>query len=252
MRHGRFAYWGLAACACAALVFVTGCGHREQAAYTPPAPPIATQQPSNSAQPEAPNPDEGAEATPETPPGGRVLYSEVGVASWYGPPYDQRRGANGKIYDEHAMTAAHRTLPLGSVIRVTNLANGRSATMTVTDRGPFVPGRVLDLSLAAAKKLGVWRSGIARVRIDVLETPKSIDEGGRWCVQIGAFPRVSTAKKLERQLAEEYESANVIEFKGPTGNWVRIRPENGNKTQAIAIVRNIQLTEGAAYLVRLD
>lgn len=247
MRRGSFANWASAACACAALVVATGCGHREKVAYAPPPPPIAGQ-PGGVEQPEAP--DVGAPV--EAPPSDRILYSEVGVASWYGPPYDQRRGANGKIYDEHAMTAAHRTLPLGTMIRVTNLANGRSATMTVTDRGPFVPGRVLDLSLAAAKKLGVWRSGIARVRIDVLETPKSIDEGGRWCVQIGAFPKVSTAKKLERQLSDEYASANVIEFKGPTGTWVRIRPENGNKAQAISIVRHIQLTEGAAYLVRLD
>lgn len=250
MRHGSFAYWASALCACAALVFVTGCGHREKVAYAPPPPPIAGG--SGTAQAGASIPEEGAEAPPETPPRGRILYSEVGIASWYGPPYDQRRGANGKIYDEHAMTAAHRTLPLGSVIRVTDLANGRSATMTVTDRGPFVPGRVLDLSLAAAKKLGVWRAGTARVRIDVLETPKSIDAGGRWCVQIGAFPKVSAARRLERQLADEYASANVIEFKGPTGNWVRIRPENGNKAQAISIVRHIQLTEGAAYLVRLD
>lgn len=96
------------------------------------------------------------------------------------------------------------------------------------------------------------QSGIARVRLDVYETPKPIEEGGRWCVQIGAFPRASTAKKLERQLAAEYESANVIEFTSSTGHWVRVRPENGDKAEAIAIVRHIRLKEGAAYLVRLD
>lgn len=239
----------LSACAFAALLLVTGCRHRTQVTYAPPPPPI-TAQPGNAEQPEVPN--ETPEGGTAEAPAGRILYTEVGIASWYGPPYDRHRGANGKIYDEHAMTAAHRTLPLGSLIRVTDLETGRSAMMRVTDRGPFVPGRVLDLSLAAAKKLGVWRTGTARVRIDVYESPKPIYRGGRWCVQIGAFPHASTAKKLERQLADEYESANVIEFKGPTGNWVRIRPENGDKTQAIAIVRHIRLKEGAAYLVRLD
>lgn len=174
------------------------------------------------------------------------------MASWYGPPYDKRRGANGEIYDQNAVTAAHRTLPMGSLIRVTNLQTGQSAMMRITDRGPFVPDRVIDLSEGAAKTVGVWRPGIARVRIDVYEAPKPINQGGRWCVQIGAFPHEGTAKKLEEHLAREYESASVIEFTGPTGHWVRIRPENGDKSTAIAIVKNMRLAEGAAYLVRLD
>lgn len=238
MRRGLW----LAGCAGAALLLITGCGHRARTAYTPPPPPITAQ----PAQPEAPEAPNG-----ETPRG-RILYSEVGIASWYGPNFDGHRGANGKIYDEHAMTAAHRTLPLGSLIRVTNLGNGKSAMMRVTDRGPFVPGRILDLSRGAARRLGMLRSGVARVRLEVYESPKPIEVGGRWCVQIGAFPHASTAKKLERQLAAEYESANVVEFSSSTGHWIRVRPEDGNKAEAIQIVRNIRLKEGAAYLVRLD
>jgi rare lipoprotein A len=235
--------WGWAL-ACGALLLVAGCGHRERSAAPPPPPSIAGQ------SAEAPNSEQG-EANVESPEG-KPIYSEVGVASWYGPPYNNRRGANGKIYDQNAITAAHRTLPLGTVIRVTNLSNGKSTMMPVTDRGPFVPGRILDLSLGAAKALGMWRAGTARVRIDVYDTPKSISRGGRWCVQIGAFAHAGTAKKLEKHLAREYESASVIEFTGPTGHWVRIRPENGDKQRAIAIVRNIRIHEGAAYLVRLD
>lgn len=174
------------------------------------------------------------------------------MASWYGPPYNKRRGANGEIYDQNAVTAAHRTLPMGSLIRVTNLQTGQSAMMRVTDRGPFVPNRVIDLSVGAAKAVGVWRAGTAQVRIEVYQAPKPINEGGRWCVQIGAFTHEGAAKKLEERLTGEYESANVIEFTGPTGHWVRIRPENGDKRQAIEIVRKIRLTEGAAYLVRMD
>jgi rare lipoprotein A len=236
----RARYWALACCA---LLVITGCGHRERLAAAPPPPPIAA----------APAyPEQGQETSPEQLPTDRPIYSEIGIASWYGPPYNNRRGANGKIYDQNAITAAHRTLPLGSLIRVTNLQTGKSAMMHVTDRGPFVPGRILDLSLGAAKELGVWRTGTARVRIDVYATPKSIREGGRWCVQIGAFSHAGTAKKLEKHLAREYESASVIEFTGPTGHWVRIRPKNGDKSRAIQIVRNIRIKEGAAYLVRLD
>jgi rare lipoprotein A len=174
------------------------------------------------------------------------------MASWYGPPYDKRRGANGEIYDENAITAAHRTLPMGSLIRVTNMQTGQSAMMRITDRGPFVPDRTIDLSVGAAKAVGVWRPGTARVRIDVYETPKPINEGGRWCVQIGAFSHEGDARKLEEHLAREYVSANVIEFTGPTGHWVRIRPENGDRSQAIEIVKSLRPQEGEAYLVRLD
>jgi rare lipoprotein A len=174
------------------------------------------------------------------------------MASWYGPPYDKRRGANGEIYDQNAITAAHRTLPMGSLIRVTNLQTGQSATMRITDRGPFVPDRTKDLSVGAAKALGVWRPGTARVRIDVYETPKPIDEGGRWCVQIGAFSHEGEARKLQAHLEREYESASVIEFAGPTGHWVRIRPENGDRSRAVEIEHELRPEEGAAYLVRLD
>lgn len=233
----RNCYWALV---CAALLLITGCSHRERSAAPPPPPSISGQ------SAEAPN------AEQEEVPEGKPIYSEVGVASWYGPPYNNRRGANGKIYDQNDVSAAHRTLPLGSLIRVTNLANGKSAMMRVTDRGPFVPGRILDVSLGAAKELGMWRSGTARVRVDVYDAPKSIYKGGRWCVQIGAFAHARAAKKLEKHLAQKYDSASVIEFTGPTGHWVRIRPENGDKQQAIAIVRNIRIHEGAAYLVRLD
>ena len=239
--------WALA---CGALLLITGCRHREQTTYAPPPPPITNQNsyPQTAEQPAAPEPNSGAEEAPA----GRPIYSEVGMASWYGPPYDKRRGANGEIYDENAITAAHRTLPMGSLIRVTNLQTGQSATMRITDRGPFVPNRTIDLSEGAAKLLGVWRPGTARVRIDVYETPKPINEGGRWCVQIGAFSHEGEAKRLEEHLAREYETASVIEFAGPTGHWVRIRPANGDRSRAIEIARNLQPAEGEAYLVRLD
>ena len=150
------------------------------------------------------------------------------------------------------MTAAHRTLPMNSLLRVTNIQTGQSAIMRVTDRGPFVPDRVLDLSLASARVVGVYRPGTAQVRIDVYETPAPIDEGGRWCVQIGAIQSEREAKKIEEHLQKKYATANVIEFTGPTGHWVRIRPMHDDKQRAIEIAAKDKPSEGNAYLVRLD
>jgi rare lipoprotein A len=181
-----------------------------------------------------------------------VIYSEEGIASWYGPPYDKRRGANGQIFDKDALTAAHRTLPMNSLIRVTNLSTGQSVIVRVTDRGPFVHDRVLDLSLASAKAIGVWRAGVARVRIEVFAAPAPLDSGGRWCVQVGAFKNEKGADKLRDQLLRKYRTANVIEFTGPTGHWVRIRPQADDKGRAVEIARDLEPSEGEAYLVRLD
>ncbi len=150
------------------------------------------------------------------------------------------------------LSAAHRELPMGSLLRVTNLRTGQSSIMRVTDRGPFVPGRVLDLSVASAKAIGVWAPGTATVQIEVFAAPKPIAEGGRWCVQIGAFHSESKALALQRSLQRRYTLANVIEFTGPTGHWVRIRPAGDDKSKAQEIESTVAPEEGAAYLTRLD
>ena len=98
----------------------------------------------------------------------------------------------------HALTAAHCTLPLNSIVRVTNPATGHSVTVRITDRGPFIDGRILDLSLEAAKQVDVWRPGTAKVRLEVYSAPAAIDHGGRWCVQIGAFS-VGTGGRLQAE-----------------------------------------------------
>lgn len=248
----------------AGLTWIAGCGHNKQAAYTPPPPPALPAPASSASSSGAPTTPPAAAAAPnatestaETADDAFVashspIYTETGLASWYGPPYHNHRGANGQIFDQNAMSAAHRTLPMGSLIRVTNLQTGQMAVMRVTDRGPFVPDRVLDLSVASAKIVGVWRPGTANVRIDVYAAPKPIDEGGRWCVQIGAFSKEKEAVKLEEHLERKYQTANVIEFTGPTGHWVRIRPLNDDKGRAVEIAKELKPQEGEAYLVRLD
>jgi rare lipoprotein A len=246
--------------ASALLALTAGCAHQQQVAYTPPAPPPAA--PAESTPPGTTVP------VPEPVPSGKPaaalgsdqdfvethapVYSETGMASWYGPPYHNREGANGEVYNENHISAAHRTLPMGSLIKVTNLRTGQSAVMHVTDRGPFVQGRILDLSMAAAKAVGVWGPGVAQVRIDVYSTPRPLDTGGRWCVQIGAFPHLGAARHLQEKLQHEYESANVIEFEGPTGYWVRIRPAHDDRTVATEIANRVHPSDGEAWLVRLD
>jgi rare lipoprotein A len=247
----------------AALTLIAGCHHRAATLYAPPAPTLLpAPAPSNVAPPaiasDAPiapasaNPGITSAADLAFVASHAPVWSETGTASWYGPPYNKRRGANGRIYDQDAMTAAHRTLPLNSLIQVTNVRTGQQAVLHVTDRGPFVPGRVLDLSMASAKALGVYRPGLATVRIDVFAVPAPIETGGRWCVQIGAFKDEGAADKLRSHLSRKYQTANVIEFTGPTGHWVRIRPFRDDKNRAVEIAKELKPTEGEAYLVRLD
>jgi len=240
---------------------LAGCGHHKQTAKTPP-----------TAPPAAP-PQELSQIEPATPPripitrvpaGGvsdedldyinthRPVRSEQGYATWYTAPYKGRRAANGQVFDDRALTAAHRTLPMGSLVVVTNLKTGQASAMRITDRGPFVDGRILDLTVASAKATGVYRAGLALVRLDVYETPKPIDSGGRWCVQIGAFHSQHKANKLKAQLQRKYPDANVIEFPGEDSYWVRIRPQGDNREQAQSIAERLRPSEGEAFLTRLD
>ena len=103
-----------------------------------------------------------------------VLHAEVGVASWYGHPYHGRRAAGGQIYDMNQLTAAHRTLPFGTRVRVKNLENDESVEVVINDRGPYIEGRTIDLSLAAARVLRFEKAGIARVRLELLSAPITV------------------------------------------------------------------------------
>ncbi|MDW8110026.1 MAG: septal ring lytic transglycosylase RlpA family protein [Candidatus Bipolaricaulota bacterium] len=100
-----------------------------------------------------------------------VRYDQVGIASWYGEPFHGRRTSSGEIYDMHQLTAAHLTLPFGTIVRVTDLETGKSVVVRINDCGPYVQGRIIDLSFAAAEKLGMVRKGLAKVGLKVLKYP---------------------------------------------------------------------------------
>jgi len=225
---------------------LAGCGEKKPVQVRIPTPPPPITEP----EPQPPQITQTAppEATPTSP-----LYVETGTASWYGPPYHNRRASNGEVFDMNALTAAHRTLPLGSIVRVTNLETGHSVIVRINDRGPFVTGRVIDLSLAAAKAIDVWRPGLARVKLEVLETPAPILTGGRWCVQIGAIHDEQTALDLQDRLARMYQTAKVIDFRSPVGTWwVRVRVADDDRARAEEVAKNTQPLEGTVFLVRLD
>jgi rare lipoprotein A len=197
-----------------------------------------------------------APANSQLQPHGRPIFTEVGLASWYGPPYTNRKAADGSVYDQNAMTAAHRELPMGSIVRVTNLTNNQSVLVRVTDRGPFVDGRIIDLSLAAAKAVDLYRPGTARVRVEAYAPPQrpGVDPGGKWCVQVGAFLDEADAVQLKNDLIRRYATAKVIEFAGPTGHWVRISPKSDDKATVSQIANSIHIPDPGAqpYLVRLN
>ena len=187
------------------------------------------------------------------PSDAKPILIQTGLASWYGPPYHNRKSSNGEVYDMNAMTAAHRTLPLGSIVRVVNVKTGSSATVRITDRGPFIGTRIIDLSLAAAKKVDLVRAGVSQVRVEVLRTPVPMDQGGRWAVQIGAFAEEQPATSLADRISRHYHTAKVLHFGSPVGDWwVRVRVLGDDRARAEEVARDTKTPEGAVFLVRLD
>ncbi len=248
-----------------AMLFLSACGHPKQAhvQVPPPPPPESTTAVPSSSQPAAKpptgnplpaKPEEDADlAEPVIPADAKPLATETGLASWYGPPYHNRRGSNGEVYNMHAMTAAHRTFPLGSIVRVTNLKTGHAALVRITDRGPFIPGRVVDLSLAAAHKLDVWQPGVAEVKVELMESGAVPGSPGKWAVQIGGMPDEKAATKLADRLTRRYHTANILRFKSPAGDWwIRVRVLDDDHERAQKLAAETTTPEGAVFLVRLD
>jgi rare lipoprotein A len=245
-----------------AAVGMAACGHKrpQPVPLTATAPPVYT--PPSSPEP-VPRPGAGGIPVTPVPEGGvssedkefilshRPIYSEEGSATWYTAPYKGRKSANGQVFSDEALTAAHRTLPMGSLIVVTNLKTRQASAMRISDRGPFVPTAILDLTKASAQSIGIW-PGSGRVRVDVYETPKPMDVGGRWCVQIGPFLSEGKAIKFKAKLLNDYPGSKVIEFAGERSYWVRIRAAGDDREQAEEMARRLQPDEGVAYLTRLD
>jgi len=136
-------------------------------------------------------------------------YSESGIAAWYGREFHGQKTASGEAFDMNALSAAHRTLPLGTVIRVTNLENFKSIKVRINDRGPFVKNRILDLSYGAAKELGFTAQGTAMVK---LETQEAVNGSALYTVQAAAFTEEENARMLKERLAKKFKSVVIVPF----------------------------------------
>ena len=156
-----------------------------------------------------------SDSPPRVPTPPAVPLSQEGIASWYGPGFHGKKTTSGTVYDQHGMTAAHQTLPLGSSVQVTNLTNGKSVTVLINDRGPFVKNRVIDLSYAAARAVDMIRPGTAPVRVDVVDTGghdlTAIPERLDYTLQVGAFTERQKAEDLKARLESRDDRPVVIE-----------------------------------------
>jgi rare lipoprotein A len=234
----------LALCGSVSLVS-TGCASRRTVSAAPPT------QPSNPPAETAKNPPPAARPkNPAAPPASG--YTEEGNASWYGKPFNGRRASNGEIYDMYKLTAAHRTLPFDTMVRVTNLNNGKSTTVRITDRGPFVDNRVIDLSLAAAREIESVGPGVVPVRLEVLG---DVDvTAGFFTVQVGAFRDRANAERLRDRLSITYTPIFMQQYDSSEGTFYRLRVGKiSGEDAANELAARLRSKEGFTTLVfRLD
>jgi peptidoglycan lytic transglycosylase len=182
------------------------------------------------------------------------VQGEQGIASWYGHPYHGRPTSSGEIYNMYDMTAAHRTLPFGTQVRVHDLDNGRDVSVRINDRGPFVNGRIIDLSYAAAKAMGMLGAGTAMVRLEILN-PTVLETPGIFAVQVGAFRERSNADRLRDRIAERFQPVIIQSFDRGDGLYHRVRVgQESSEAAARELAR--QLVEAGlateTFVVRLN
>ncbi|WP_447980453.1 septal ring lytic transglycosylase RlpA family protein [Candidatus Nitrospira bockiana] len=159
----------------------------------------------------------------ERPPGYPLGYHEQGFASWYGPGFHGNRTASGEVFDMRALTAAHRTLPFGAVVRVRSLTSGRTVLVRINDRGPFARGRILDVSQAAARALGMLGEGTHRVDLRVVRYEGDGRDPGALWVQVASFGDETRARVLAAELGNRYGGARIVTAELPEGRRYRVQ-----------------------------
>ncbi len=151
-----------------------------------------------------------------------VRFVQTGIASWYGPGFHGKRTANGEIYNQYALTAAHRSLPLGTRVKVTNRRSGQAVAVRINDRGPFVEGRIIDLSFAAAKRIGVYTPGTAPVRVEVLSAPTP-RLAVLYAVQVGSYTDADKALAVKHALTQQFSSVYISPLSSGRLRYYQVR-----------------------------
>jgi rare lipoprotein A len=232
--------------AMAGTILLAGCHRKRVAQAPPPAPtPVA---PAVSTPPAVSTVPTPAAPAPPLEPG------ETGVASWYGHPFHGRASASGEIYDMEQMTAAHRTLPFGTMVRVFDLDNEKSVDVRINDRGPFVDGRIIDLSHAAARAIEMIGPGTARVGLEILSAPAAASQA-HFGVQVGAFRNRDNAERLRRAMEAKYGRARLVRRADTPGWWHVVVGLESTEDGASALAGRIRGEDSAvtsAFVVRLD
>jgi len=181
-----------------------------------------------------------------------VGYTEEGKASWYGVPYHGRPAADGEIYDMETMVAAHRVIPFNTWLEVTNLQNGKSVKVRVIDRGPFVGGRIIDLSRAAAREIDLIGPGVAPVRLQVISAPPAITANNLFAVQAGAFAIYENAERARAQYAQRFGSAQLVMKQGPRPLYRVLVGKERSMEAAQKLADQLRLEVLQVFIVRLD
>ncbi|MBN9656802.1 MAG: septal ring lytic transglycosylase RlpA family protein [Acidobacteria bacterium] len=190
--------------------------------------------------------------TARTPAAPSPGWSETGIASWYGNPYHGRPTSSGEIYDMEQMTGAHRTLPFGSIVRVTNLTNNKKVEIRINDRGPFAAGRIVDISRAAARSINMIGPGTARVRVELLSYAGTPATSASYTVQVERFFTEKEGDKQRKALMKKYQSVDLVERPTNPGSYLLRVGRTSTQDEAQAIADDLTRDVGASYVVRIE
>ena len=172
-----------------------------------------------------------------------------GIASWYGEDFHGKITSNKETYDMYALTAAHKSLPFNTHVRVTNLDNNKQVVVRINDRGPFVKGRIIDMSFAAASKLDMVDTGIVPVRIDVIPHLSPPPGSQHYVVQVGSYVEITNATKIKRKLKKKYPAVCITCFK-TSGTWYyRVRVNARSQDDAHKLLRSLLRDGYKAYIL---
>ena len=213
----------------------------------------------------------------------RVGQAETGLASWYGIPFDGRRTANGEVFDMRQLTAAHRTMPFGTWVEVTNLRTNRKVNVRITDRGPFVGGRIIDLSMGAAREIDMLASGVDRVKLRVISAPRvgeqlaqapakvlkvasisakpseppapeqaAAAQSKGFAVQVAAFQNLASATRLRDRLRTNYGMADIVPRDSVPAVYRVLVGNVASEEDAQALLLRLQTEFKDSFVVRKD